>query len=649
MRGNGSRIGLVLACMGLALATGAANASAAPTWLAPEDISGPTEFITFPDLAVNAVGNAVVVWPRAAGGETTLEAIERPAGGEWSQPVPLSDPAEDEEPGQAHVALDEAGNAVAIWMAFGGLDSAIRTVVRPAGGEWSDPEDLSAVGKSGSAPDLAMNAAGDAVAVWTGFDVTNQSIWAAVRPAGGEWSEPEPISAAGENSWSPRVGIDAAGNVTAVWQPVVISGDDVIQAAELPAGGEWSEPEPVSAAGENGRSPRIAVNAAGAAVVAWSAYESVALRIHAAVRPPAGGWSEPATVSASGESTGEPEVTINSGGEAFAIWSGPTGGDFVLRAAQLPPGGEWSEPEPISIPVAGFNSYDLASSPAAGVVATWTRRAGATYAVQAAVQPPGGGWLQPDDLSVDGEDAGLPELGFDATGNAVAVWGRDTGEDYVLQGSGYDFTGPRLDDLAIPATGTAGTPVTFSVSPYDLFPLGATSWSFGDGGQGGGGNAVSHVYAAAGEYPVTVRAADASGNASTQTATIVIAGGPPPPPPPRRLALALRLGKESLRKLLWTGTLSVTASVNDAASVSLSGKARLKVGARGAAQNKLVPVFAPKTVRFAAASERQLTLPLSKRGRKALSSLSQVRLLVAGEARDLAGATAAQTAARTIR
>lgn len=639
---------MVLACIGLALATGAASASAAPTWLPPEDISLPTEFITFPDLAVNAAGNAVVVWPRAAGGETTLEAIERPAGGEWSEAVPISDPAEDEEPGQAHVALDEAGNAVAIWMAFGGLDSAVRTAVRPAGGEWSEPADLSAAGKSGSAPDLAMNAAGDAVAVWTGWDVSNQAIWATVRPAGGEWSEPEAISTADENSWAPRVGIDAAGNATVVWQPVAIGGDDVIQAALLPAGGEWSEPEPISAAGEDGRSPRIAVNAAGAAAVAWTDYEGVNLRVRAAVRPPEGGWSEPEDVSAASESAGEPELAIDPDGEAFAIWSGPLGDDLVLRAAQLPPGGEWSAPEPISVPVDGFNSYELAASAAAGVVATWTRDDGDSYRVQAAVLPPGGEWSQPDDLSTAGEDAGLPELGFDAAGNAVAIWGRAAEEDYVLQGSGYDFTGPRLDDLAIPATGTAGEPVSFSVSPYDLFPIGATSWAFGDGSQGGG-NAVFHVYASPGKYPVTVTAADTSGNASTRTATITIAGGPPPPPPPRRLALALRLGKESLQTLMRTGTLNVATSVNDAARVSLSGKARLKVGAKGAVQTKLVPVFAPKTVRFAAAGERKVTLTLSKRGRKALGSLSRVKLLVAGEARDAVGGAAAVTAARTLR
>lgn len=152
---------------------------------------------------------------------------------------------------------------------------------------------------------------------------------------------------------------------------------------------------------------------------------------------------------------------------------------------------------------------------------------------------------------------------------------------------------------------------------------------------------------------MTVTAFDGSGNASTQTATITIAGdpiGPPPPPNPRRpIELALRIEGESLQKLLRTGALSVAASVNEAANVALTGRARIKAAARGAARTKLVQVFTPKTVRFVAAAEGKVTLALSRRGRKALRSLSRVKLLIAGEARDDIGGTAAASVAHTLR
>jgi hypothetical protein len=640
------------------------SASAAPTWLAPKDISDLNESITFPDVAVNAAGDAVAIWPRVSGGETILEAIERPAGGDWSEPVILTDPAEDQEPAATRVALDGEGNAVAVWR--DSHDSVIRTAERPAGGEWSGPENLSAEGRGGSPAQLAGNAAGDLVAVWRGFSgSTHEAAWAAVRVAGGGWSEPEVISDADaeEAVWpAANVAIDAAGNAIAVWKQQV-TGDDIIRAAERPAGGEWSEPEDVSAGGD-GAAPRIAMNAEGAAVAAWSVLEGGVTGIQAAVRPAGGAWSDPDDLSAAGDNTGEPEVAINADGSAFALWHGlATGGGRVLRAATLPPGDEWSQPEEISDAFTKFWSFDLTVHPVTGAVSTWTREGGiSTYGVQAAVRPPGGEWSGPDDLSAAGENAGLPELGFDALGNAVAIWGREDGDDYTLQGAGYDFTGPRLDDLQIPATGTAGEPVSFSVSPFDLFSLGATSWTFGDGSLAAGGNAASHVYAAPGTYPVTVSALDASGNASMQTEAIAIAAGPdgpppppPPPPPPSpphpQITLALQIETRALRKLKRTGVLRIAVSVNEAARVALRGRARLRIRRPGGGpRTKLVAVFAPKTVRCAAGGKRKVALALSKRGRSLLRPLSRARLLVSGKAHGSAGGAATTTAAaRTLR
>jgi hypothetical protein len=642
VRGNGWKISLALACASLALA---ASASAAPTWLAPKEIAEPTQTITFPEVAVDAAGNAVAILPRDTGSKTIVEVAERRAGDDWAAPVILSDPAENENPSGAHIGLDGAGDAVAVWASFGGHGAVIRTAVRPAGGDWSEAEDLSVEG--GGMPQFAMNAAGDAVAVWTGFNGTSEVIWAATRSAGSGWSTPTEIPAGGELGWLPRVAIDAAGDAIAVWQR---PGDGVVRAAMRPAGGDWSAPEDVSAAGESGQAPRIAMNAAGAAVAAWND-NSGDPSVRAAMRPPGGDWSAPEDVSAAGEDTDDPAVAIDESGDAFAIWPRVVSGNRNLRAAMLPSGGEWWDPEDISAEAGTFQSYNLEVSAVAGVVAAWTRGVSATdHQVEAAVRPPGGGWSGPEDLSLPGEDAGLPSLAFDATGDAVAIWGHKAGGAYVVQGSGYDYSGPRLDALLIPAIGTAGEPVSFAVSPFDVFSLGATSWAFGDGSQIAVGNTVSHVYAAPGNYPVTVSALDASGNASTQTETIVIAAAPTQPPPPRRpIELSLRVEKETLGKLVRTGSLRVAASVNEAANVALSGRAKLKVGAKGKAQTRLVPVFTPKTVRISPAVEGKVTLSLSKQGRKALESLSQVRIVITGEARDDAGGTATKTTAHALR
>jgi hypothetical protein len=474
-------------------------------------------------LAVNASGDAVAIWPRDIGSNTVLETLERPAGGEWSAPEVLSELGE-EHPTDCHIGLDAAGNAVAVWSVD--LGGAIRTAVRPAGGDWSAPEDLSV--ENGRAPQLAMNAAGDAVAVWSGFDgVDDEVTWAAMRPAGGDWSAPEQLPVADEtDGFFPKVVIDEAGTAIATWERLDLS-YDVVEAAVRTSGGDWSAPDELSTPAENGLSPRIAMNAAGSAVAAWS---SVGGGLHSAVRPALGDWSAPQEISAIGV---EPELAIDSNGNAFAIWQAPGSTKQILRVAMRSPGGNWSAPGDLSAEAEAFQSYDLDASDAVGVVATWTRGVSSTsHEVQAAIRPPGGNWSAPQSLSAEGEDAGIPRLGFDATGNAIAVWGRkEASAEYFLQGSGYDFAGPRLNGLQIPATGSVGEPVSFTVVPFDVFSLGATTWTFGDGSQAASGNSVSHVYATPGKYSVTVTAFDGNGNVSTQTATISITDFVPPASP----------------------------------------------------------------------------------------------------------------------
>jgi len=634
-----------LVCAWLALAS---SASAAPTWLPPTDIAGPTASITFPEVAVNSAGDAAAIWIRkpVGGGDTVVEALERPAGGEWAVSGTLSESGEEILPLQTpvQIGLDDAGNAIAIWEPF---NDVIRTAERPAGGEWSDPEDLFTEG--GQLPQLAMNAAGDAVIVWerpvAGGDAVVQ---AAERPAGGDWLEPDDLSVAGEDAGSPRVAIDAAGTAIAVWQ-LSDPGENEIRAAVRPMGEEWSAPDDLSEVGDNAQSPRVAMNDAGDAVAAWTV---IGGGIQAAIRPALGGWSLPEDVSATEEGT--PALAIDSGRNAFALWSGPGSTDRVLRTSMRPPGGEWSEADELSAEYEGFRSYDLTASPAAGVFATWTWSQGIPEenGIEAAVRPPGSDWSAPEEISTEGENSGLPDLGFDADGNAIAIWGREKGEhEYSLQGAGYDFSGPQLNGLQIPATGMVGEPVSFAVSPFDVFSLGATSWTFGDGSPAAGGNAVSHVYAAPGTYPVTVSALDGSGNVSTQTAGIAIAAKPtpPPPPPPGKIKLSLRLESTSLKRLLRSGGLTVFTTVSEPAGLTLRGQARVRLGGAKGPSVKLVTVFKAKTVKLTAAGERGVALRLSKRGRELLHGLTKVKVLISGTATNAGAETASRTRSQALR
>ena len=88
---------------------------------------------------VDAQGAATVIWLSEVAVGYTVRASTHPLGGTWSPPQDLSavgaDPGEGDEPG---LAVDAAGNATVVWSQdVGTPQEVVQTATRPAGGSWS--------------------------------------------------------------------------------------------------------------------------------------------------------------------------------------------------------------------------------------------------------------------------------------------------------------------------------------------------------------------------------------------------------------------------------------------------------------------------------------------------------------------------------
>jgi PKD repeat protein len=159
-------------------------------------------------------------------------------------------------------------------------------------------------------------------------------------------------------------------------------------------------------------------------------------------------------------------------------------------------------------------------------VAVWWRANGTNAVVQSATGSVDGPWGVTTELSVTGQNATEPHVAIDPAGEAVATWQGYDGTGYMVQADGYDVAGPQLRGLSIPTTGSAGASLSFSVSPLDVWSaVGATTWSFGDGGTAVG-TAVSHTYAGPGTYAVKLSSTDAVGNTSTANGTVTVPAEP---------------------------------------------------------------------------------------------------------------------------
>jgi PKD domain len=525
--------GLAVAALGmLVFLLAVAPAGAAPTWLAPAKLSAAGHNAEKPQVAVDAQGNATAVWERPNGTNIIVEAASRPAGsGAWQASVPLSSATAIMPMPQ--VAVDARGDAVAVWESYIAGEPFVEAATRTGfTGAWQAPVKLSSLGVIGLRPDLAVNARGDAVVVWQS-DVG--IVEAASRPAGGAWQTPAILTNSAENLHPAEVGIDASGEATAVWEGQV--GAEVrIVAASKPAGGAWQTPVTLSAAGNNANEPRVAVNARGDAVAEWERPSGEEL-IEAATKPASSAtWGGPAPLTKPETGKGEPgnqQVAIDGQGDIVAVWGRFNSTHETIEATEGHVSSSvWQAPVALSPPGANVEEHPaVAVNEQGNAVVVWERSNGANEIVEGASGlASSGSWQPAVALSAAGQSAREPQVALDPQGNAAAVWSRFDGTAYIAEAAGFDAAGPLLSSLAIPATGTVGQPLAFSVSPFDVWSaLGATSWSFGDGTSQTGAS-VTHTYGAPGTYAVTVTSADVLGNVTSTSASVSITGVAKPLP-----------------------------------------------------------------------------------------------------------------------
>lgn len=504
-------------------------AQAAPQWLAQFDVyeTEAGQSVQNETTETDAHGDAFAAWETYGTGTSIVQAALRPAGGDWQAPATLSDPAE--EGFNPSLAVDAQGDAVAVWLRFNAAtgERTIQSTAMPAAGSWEAPVSLTTPGEFVISPRIAVDAHGEAVAVWE-LHAEEWMVQVATRPPDGVWTEPVTIAHTGSQLPSARVFSDAAGAALATW--IGTNGaDEVVQSAAKPAGGDWGTPEVISPDGQNEAGVSVGFDAHADAVAVWQANIDGTERVEGASRPSGGPWQAPVLLSGEPEAYA-PSLSVDAQGDAIAAWQHYINGcESIYQAAAKPSGGSWEPAANVSEPGSTADGAQVSLDADGRVVAAWDAdrclEGRHEESIQATSKAPGAAWEKPVNLT-EADPLGAYDVSLtnDPSGNAVAVWTayRHSAKAGVVQGTAYDAGGPLLESLSIPSTGSTGIPVSFSVAPLDAWSqLGQTRWAFGDG-TFAMGPVVTHRYTAPGRYQVTVEAEDVLGNRTATQGIVAV-------------------------------------------------------------------------------------------------------------------------------
>jgi hypothetical protein len=301
-----------------------------PVWLPPAALS--TDPSHAPSVALNARGDAVVVWRDRDTAQITAR-VRSAASGRWGAPRALGRDSELYVP--VAVAVDAHGDADVVWVGEG--PGAMRSVqasrYSTVSDRWSSPVAMSRFAlAAGGRPGLVVDAGGSATASWVSYgDHGDTRLLTAYRPAGQAWRAPVEVVRVPAEMFFTHFDLAAGGDGTTLltwsmyrgyWaEPVGTKPSPVSIHAARGRDGTWQAPTTLATVREGDGQPAAAVGASGLAAVGWVGTEHGNAIVRVSKRQVgAPAWTPEGRISFEDGQAEPPKLGIDGRGNVTAIW-----------------------------------------------------------------------------------------------------------------------------------------------------------------------------------------------------------------------------------------------------------------------------------------------------------------------------------------
>ena len=328
-----------------------------------------------PQIAMDASGNAIAVWTQWNGATTTVWSNRYVPVNGWGNAV-MIETIGSGSPDTPQIAMDANGNGIAVWMQWSSDATRGIWANRNVAGNWSGATQIVPVADIADVYGLRIvaDSVGNAIAVWSLYDddLFIENVWINRYVAGAAWSGAELIETQDDgDTYDPEIAINANGDAVAVWSQWDGGPDSIWTSRFTLAGGSWSSPALLDS---DAFSASVAIDANGNAIAVWAAYDDVTGRSDIYASRYAAGWSEAQRVeSYDGGNAGEPRIALDARGNGIAVWSQRLGGfgPTAIAANRYVPGSGWGSDAPIQQNPANGSRPEIAVDGYGNMVVVW--------------------------------------------------------------------------------------------------------------------------------------------------------------------------------------------------------------------------------------------------------------------------------------
>jgi hypothetical protein len=297
-----------------------------------ERISFGGTYLQEPRLAVNDDGDAVAVWRQDDGAPTYIWVSHAHAGGAWSDAVRISAYTAS-DPQIPRVAAGPDGSFLVTWT-LGAGDFYFTWYHKATG--W-DAEAVASVSPGHSILDMeiAADGRGNAFAVVLESVSASINLSALTYTAGVGWGSMLPLESSTDQvePTTYSIAADEGGNATAVWVQVESTYKSILANRYTPGTGWMGVTHLEADANRSHGGPKLAGKPSGEAVVAWEYSDGVRQRIGSNTYLPGSGWAGFATVDDTVDGNNGAVGVAFAGQNAVVGWTRLNGSNYDVNAA----------------------------------------------------------------------------------------------------------------------------------------------------------------------------------------------------------------------------------------------------------------------------------------------------------------------------
>ncbi len=313
-------------------------------------------------------------------------------------------------------------------------------------------------------PQVAVDSAGNATATWNQSVGGIENIYSNRYPVGSVWGAPVLIETSGTSATYSDVAVDSAGNAIAVWEQDIVGGYDSIRANRYVSGSVWGAPQTIDVNANlanpsdliSGAKIAFDPSAGGSAFAVWkqqstiAAIDNIYANRYLTVGSP-GGWQTAVAIEAQGTAATSPQVAVSSAGKAIAIWQ--QANDIYANVFSA---GVWGTEAAIDLgplTAGAASAPQVVFDPSGNAMAIWVQANDIVGNLYLAAD----GWSGAS-VAIDNDASAAtpsaPQIAFDANGNAIAVWiqSGNVMANYYTSGGSWKATSMTLDNLATVAS-----------------------------------------------------------------------------------------------------------------------------------------------------------------------------------------------------